>query len=413
MHGDIEAGCNEGQDIAGTLSSRASGGGGLGTDFDLSGGLQPVASEVITFDRQSSGEYGTAPVASTISARDYKSPSDLVVSGPLTAGMAASGCRMPHEQGALIPVSYAIQERAVSENPNAGPQGAGWNEERAYTLEARHHVQAVAHTLKGEDYDASEDGTGRQNLIPVAYRTSGNNGAWDTGDRVDAITTFTDPNTHIIAFGSKDHGADFGYDISPTLRASNSVNSHPNAGAPPAIAFALRGRDGGAQPEYEGELVGALRAANGGSSRSYVAQDAKSFTISNNSGGFGWESDVAATIDTTVASCGNQFSGIRAQSAVRRLTTVECARLQGFPDDHTQIPFGTAKKLIAEELAYLRLTQPDLTIDEARLLAADGPQYKAYGNSMAVPVIRWLWIRIREDMKRAGELDFFSIEVRG
>lgn len=39
--------------------------------------------------------------------------------------------------------SYAIQERAVSENPYAGPQGKGWQADIAYTLEARNKVQAV------------------------------------------------------------------------------------------------------------------------------------------------------------------------------------------------------------------------------------------------------------------------------
>jgi DNA (cytosine-5)-methyltransferase 1 len=52
--------------------------------------------------------------------------------------------------------------------------------------------------------------------------------------------------------------------------------------------------------------------------------------------------------------------------AVRRLTPRECERLQGFPDDYTKI---SAK-------------------------AADGPRYKALGNSMAVPVMRWIGERI-------------------
>lgn len=56
---------------------------------------------------------------------------------------------------------------------------------------------------------------------------------------------------------------------------------------------------------------------------------------------------------------------------VRRLTPTECARLQGFPDDHTEIEFRGKP-------------------------AADGPQYKAYGNSMAVPVIHWLLSRITD-----------------
>jgi DNA (cytosine-5)-methyltransferase 1 len=56
--------------------------------------------------------------------------------------------------------------------------------------------------------------------------------------------------------------------------------------------------------------------------------------------------------------------------AVRRLTPVECERLQGFPDNYTNIPWR--KK------------------DES----PDGPRYKALGNSWAVPVVAWIGQRI-------------------
>ena len=55
---------------------------------------------------------------------------------------------------------------------------------------------------------------------------------------------------------------------------------------------------------------------------------------------------------------------------VRRLTPRECERLQGFPDDYTLIPHRNKA-------------------------AADGPRYKALGNSMAVPVMRWIGERIQ------------------
>jgi DNA (cytosine-5)-methyltransferase 1 len=58
---------------------------------------------------------------------------------------------------------------------------------------------------------------------------------------------------------------------------------------------------------------------------------------------------------------------------VRRLTPIECERLQGFPDDYTQIPW--------------RNKTPDN--------CPDGPRYKAMGNSMAVPVMRWIGERIQ------------------
>ena len=58
---------------------------------------------------------------------------------------------------------------------------------------------------------------------------------------------------------------------------------------------------------------------------------------------------------------------------VRRLTPTECERLQGFPDNYTQIPYRNKP---AES-------------------CPDGPRYKAMGNSMAVPVMRWIGERIQ------------------
>lgn len=83
-----------------------------------------------------------------------------------------------------------------------------------------------------------------------------------------------------------------------------------------------------------------------------------------------------------------------AEVAVRRLTPVECERLQGFPDGHTLIPTGKRKKVTSDELAYLHNHHPDLIEEEAVMLAADGPRYKAIGNSMAVPVMQWIGCRI-------------------
>lgn len=54
---------------------------------------------------------------------------------------------------------------------------------------------------------------------------------------------------------------------------------------------------------------------------------------------------------------------------VRRLTPRECERLQGFPDDYTFVEYRGKP-------------------------AADGPRYKALGNSMAVPCVEWIFGRI-------------------
>lgn len=88
---------------------------------------------------------------------------------------------------------------------------------------------------------------------------------------------------------------------------------------------------------------------------------------------------------------------------IRRLTPVECERLQGFPDGHTLIPTEKRKKVSSDELAYLRNNYPDLSEEEAAMLAADGPRYKAIGNSMAIPVMRWIGNRITKAACRQKE----------
>lgn len=77
------------------------------------------------------------PIA--FSSKDYGNDAMSAVS-PTLRSMGNDGS---HANGGGQ-VAIAIQERAVSENPNQGPQGAGYRDDgAAYTLEARHHVQAV------------------------------------------------------------------------------------------------------------------------------------------------------------------------------------------------------------------------------------------------------------------------------
>jgi DNA (cytosine-5)-methyltransferase 1 len=101
---------------------------------------------------------------------------------------------------------------------------------------------------------------------------------------------------------------------------------------PQAVAFANRTRDGIKVPEVmkDGVVPALLNPGGGGRS------------------------------DAVNVACG---------MAVRRLTPRECERLQGFPDDYTAIEYRKKP-------------------------AADGPRYKALGNSMAVPVMRWIGERI-------------------
>jgi len=85
------------------------------------------------------------------------------------------------------------------------------------------------------------------------------------------------------------------------------------------------------------------------------------------------EMDVAGSLATGGGKPGTGYQAVRQGLSVRRLTPTECERLQGFPDGFTQIPYRNKP---ADK-------------------CPDGPRYKALGNSMAVPVMRWIGERIK------------------
>ena len=178
----------------------------------------------------------------------------------------------------------------------------------------------MAHALRGEGVDASEDGTGRGTPLVAAFAHQAGGKQTTLGYSADGLVQTLGANqTPAVAFTAKDYGADAG-DIAPTLRAGG----HTGGGVMPAVAFAQNQRD-------EVRMM-QLAAEPGAKQQTYALH----------------------------------------QMAVRRLTPRECERLQGFPDDYTRIPWR----------------------GKAPEDCPDGPRYKALGNSMAVPVMRWIGQRI-------------------
>lgn len=191
----------------------------------------------------------------------------------------------------------------------------------------------VAHSLRAEGFDASEDGTGRGTpLVPVAYRTSGNCGAWETGDKTDALTTSTDPNSHVVAI------------------QAGALRENPNSG-PDGVGV-------------QSDLAYTIEA------RAEVQAVAFNITPSNSNKDYNARQSERAQAITAGSGVPSARGGdvIADQWAVRRLTPVECARLQGFPDDYLDITYRGKP-------------------------AADGNKYKALGNSWAVPVGAWILSR--------------------
>ena len=144
-----------------------------------------------------------------------------------------------------------------------------------------------------------------------------------------------------------------------------TLNATGVHGVAQPIAFAQNTRDEVRIVNGDGNIVGALAAQPGMKQTSYVAQPIGIFQDSE----FGIaEYDTAGTL--RAGRIPAHQMAIQAM-AVRRLTPVECERLQGFPDNYTDIQHkGKA--------------------------TPDGPRYKALGNSMAVPVMAWIGKRIQE-----------------
>jgi DNA (cytosine-5)-methyltransferase 1 len=179
----------------------------------------------------------------------------------------------------------------------------------------------IAHSLRGEGFDASEDGTGRGTPL-------------------------------VTAFSAKDYGADATEGLTPTLRAGGFDKSHANSGNWMAVAIqnATRGKD---QNGLGVSDDGSMYTLDQGSQHA-VAFGAQMSTPH-------WQHDLSDTLQA------KNPKAVQFGMAVRRLTPRECERLQGFTDDYTKISDKTA----------------------------DGPRYKALGNSFAVPVVRWIGERIQ------------------
>jgi DNA (cytosine-5)-methyltransferase 1 len=166
--------------------------------------------------------------------------------------------------------------------------------------------------------------------------------------------------------------------VEPIALAENTIGRQPMNGGNgdgytvggPMYTLNATGVHGVAHPAHAFKILGGCE----GGGKGYLGTDEKVFTLST-------------TQDQWIAQAFNHQSGgdmrgidlreypqLQAHQqtsvlhgmAVRRLTPIECERLQGFPDGYTDIMSNTS----------------------------DGPRCKALGNSMAVPVMRWIGSRI-------------------
>ncbi len=284
-----------GKGPTGTINARTKGGGGLGTDFELGGGLVPETA----FALNAKGGGGR-----------IDGESETFVACPLTGNPYGD-----HESReslltvATLDASYARLQGCSGQDLNHG-----------------HSYLTVAHALRADGFDASEDGTGRGTpLVPVISPCLTGN----YGKQPDNSDTSAGPMLLPVAIGfyGNDSGNDATEELAPTLRSMDG-----GGGNHPAVAFTERGREQG---------------------RTFECQEDLAYCVTNPGSGGRTHSRQVMT----------------PKMAVRRLTPRECERLQGFEDDYTAVPYRGKP-------------------------AADGPRYRALGNSWAIPCVRWIFERM-------------------
>jgi DNA (cytosine-5)-methyltransferase 1 len=228
----------------------------------------------------------------------------------------------------------------------AGQEVAGTIAAR-FGISRNNHEECVAQTLL-----APRGGFDLECETPIVAPTlQANDGAkWGSNQWIDEGKAIVQP----IGFGAQISVPQVDVDLMQTLQAKN-----PMAVAQPITQF--------------GNIAGSLTARHDSSpcadrGQNVVAQPVafEPGSIARNAGPAG-ESLLAPTLRREM---GDNQPAVRYGMQVRRLTPVECERLQGFPDNYTNIPWRKKSE------------------------SPDGPRYKAMGNSMAVPVMRWIGERI-------------------
>ena len=129
----------------------------------------------------------------------------------------------------------------------------------------------------------------------------------------------------------------------------------------------------------------------------YVTRDGKPGTSGR---GPLWEEDVTFTVASTQDQTLFALEGdMEPRYVVRRLTPVECERLQGMPDGHTDLTgcdVDAVTDAVAASLGYDAAQREALRRKVRKWSGGcpDGKRYKAIGNSMAVPCMRWIAERL-------------------
>lgn len=304
----------KGEEVAGTLNARTNGGGFPGSDGAMNGHVVATLDASYAKLQGASGQdlnHGHSHLVATSTlysimpqngGKDYKAR-EVQVTQPLMAGGPLGG-----NQGG----DYVVSEPTVFD---------GWQ---------------LTNPTNGSKYDIGSCSTmGRKSSMMV-------------------LTAGFMPGQ-----GAKAGGMGYQENTSSTLKASCSGTNTVSA------VFAQNSRDELRYIQNDGQITGALAANTGMKQQNYLMQPIY-FESRFARNGRGAPDDIVAPLKSQSGGTGKgDAAPLVATNSIRRLTPLECERLQGFPDNYTNIPG-----------------------------ASDSARYKAIGNSMTTHVMRWIGERI-------------------
>jgi DNA (cytosine-5)-methyltransferase 1 len=330
---------------------------------------------------------------------------------PVPGGACGSGRCMELHGGAMGTVLGSLGERGYGfayRVLDAQHFGVPQQRRRVYIVGHLGDRAAPVQVLlepEGGDGDPAPGGTSRQGVAAITASSAGSGcGADDNdaqGGRLIASTLMADSPTsyrvgpdeatagHLIAttlttnsgasYDDQQTGQLIPFDLAQVTSGENRSNPRPGAPCPslaatgrPYVAHALRADPGGTGQGHNGNFVAHTLTTNpqGGGRRQEDDYNVITHTLT---------ADGADGADASEDGTGRGTPLVPMETAVRRLTPLECERLQGQPDGWTAVSDGRPQ--------------------------ADSPRYRQIGNSVAVPVVEWIARRIvavAQAMERAA-----------
>lgn len=290
-------------------------------------------------------------ISSPLAARRFSETDGLSeISGQMIAVSNVCGTLMARDYKGISADDTATKLVTYCNHlaPTLTSSGAGISRTGAdTTADSQYIVQPISFDLA--QITSKQNGTKVEPNLPVSTLLK--------GSQMHCAYTLNATEVHGVAIlGGQHPNASIGENLSPTLTSA-------------------MGTGGGHVPVVKDVAnVHAFKVRGGcdGGGKDYLEQDEKAFTLSTTQD----QQILAPTLTTNDSSRSPRASEVTNQIAsvyqssmqVRRLTPIECERLQGFPDNYTNIKHN----------------------------CPDGSRYKALGNSMAVPVMRWIGKRIKD-----------------